>query len=107
MIVQFLNKLAPFIYFTWPVIFIIRFILNYHIYELIGKEEMGGTSLERQYRGEDNMLALFTFRWSADFMEDDDPDITRLMRTSNILNIAFIIHTVLVVALWMFLYGRK
>lgn len=107
MIVQLLAKSAPFVYYSWPVVLFIRFMLNYYIYEIIGKEEMEGTRFEQDRRWEDDMLALFTFRWSADFMEDDDPGVTRLMRASNILNMAFIIHTVLMAALWIFLYGKK
>lgn len=106
MTIKLLSQFAAVPYFSWPIVFIIRFYLNYHIYEVIGKEEMQGNSFERYHRGDDNLLAIFTFRWSSAFMEDEEPETLRLMRISNVLNIAFIVHTILVVGLWMFLYGK-
>ncbi len=40
-------------------------------------------------------------------MDDEDPGITALMRADNLLNMTFIIRTVLVAALWILLQVMK
>lgn len=105
MIVQFLSQLAPIVYWSWPPVFLVHCWLNYDIYRALGKEEFSDVA-GRFLGSRDNLLAVFTFRWSKAYMEDDNPEITRLMRISNKLSIVLIVLTVLVVGLWMFLYGK-
>lgn len=105
--IQFLSRLTPFVYYAWPVLLFIHYWLNYHIYETIDKEEFEGSTLEKGHRYEDNVLALLTFRWRREYMEDEAPDTVRLMRYSNVLSIVLIVYTMLMAGLWIYLYGKK
>lgn len=107
MSIKLLSQVAPFIYFGWLALSAVRWWINYSIYESIGKEEFEGNTFNRHVRESDNLLAFFTFRWSQDFMDDEDAAVTRNMRIANVLSIVFIIYTVAVAALWVVLFRYK
>lgn len=106
MFIHFLSRIAPFFYFSWFILLIARIISNYNIYYLIGKEEFQGSSIELWRRSSDNLLAIFTFWWRKSYMEDEDPEVIRLMRISNILHLVFIVHSVLTAVIWVCTYGK-
>jgi hypothetical protein len=107
MFISFLSQVAPIFYISWLILFVARIISNYHIYYIIGKEEFQGSQFELSHRYSDNLLAIFTFRWSRSYMEDEDPEVIRLMRISNVLHLSFIVLSVVAAAIWLCLHGRN
>ncbi len=86
--------------------FVVHLVINFIIYEAIGKEEVLNALRPHHPDSPAFLIAIFTFRWSKSYQEYESRSTVRLMKISNVLAPILIVFTFAGVVMWAISYGK-
>jgi hypothetical protein len=89
-------------YISWAVFCIIRTGMNGKIYEMMDNEDVQYSGRARNPEDTVTSIIVFFTFWWLDYKTEEDLELRKRMQKSNVVNVCFIIYTLLIFALWLY-----